>query len=70
MYHMNRSTKYWLIGTILLLAIYVVIFLFRKNLDHTFLMWVMVLMPVTWLVLLFLTSLLDKNGEYRKDQLS
>jgi hypothetical protein len=62
---MNRSTKYWLIGTILLLAIYVVIFLFRKNFDHTFLFWVMVLMPVTWLVLLFLTSLLDKNGEYR-----
>ena len=70
MYDMNRSTKYWLIGMIFLLAIYVVIFLFRENFDFTFLLWVVVLTPVTWLVLLFLTSLLDKNGEYQKDQLS
>ena len=70
MYHINRIIKNWLIGTILLLAIYAVIFLFRKNFDHTFLLWVMVLTPVTCLVFLFLTNLFDNNGEYRKDQLS
>jgi hypothetical protein len=30
---MDRRIRYWLIGTILLLAIYAVIFLFRKNSD-------------------------------------
>ena len=65
MYHMNRIIKYWLIGTILLLAIYAVIFLFRKNFDHTFLLWVMILTPVTCLVFLFLTNLFDSVLEHR-----
>ena len=64
MYDMNRSIKYWLIGTIFILAIYMVIFIFRNKFDLIFLLWVVVLTPVTWLALLFLTSLLVRNDEY------
>jgi hypothetical protein len=62
---MSRSIKYWLIGTILILAIYVVIFLFRKYLAPIYLLWVMALTPFLWLALLFLPS--DFSALTRKE---
>ena len=70
MFSYKQSTKYWLIGSLFILVINGIIFLFRKHFDLTILVWVVILTPVAWLILYFLTDLLDKDDPHRKNQRS
>ena len=63
MFDMKQSTKYWLAGSICLLLINLTIYIFRKNFDTIFVLWVVTLTPVAWLVLYFLTSLFDRSDK-------
>lgn len=66
MFDMKQSTKYWLTGSICVLAFNVTVFLFRKNVDQTIVLWVVILTPGAWLVLYLLTSLLDRSEKNTK----
>lgn len=63
MFDMKQSTKYWLMGLIFVLAINITIFVFRNSFELSILIWMVVLTPITWLVLYFLTNLLDRSDK-------
>jgi hypothetical protein len=67
MFDMKQSTKYWLMGSIFVLAINITIFVFRNSFELSILIWVVVLTPITWLVLYFLTNLLDRSDKKREN---
>jgi hypothetical protein len=67
MFDMKQSTKYWLMGSIFVLAINIAIFVFRNSFELSILIWVVVLTPITWLVLYFLTNLLDRSDKKREN---
>lgn len=67
MFDMKQSTKYWLMGLIFVLAINITIFVFRNSFELSILIWVVVLTPITWLVLYFLTNLLDRSDKKREN---
>jgi hypothetical protein len=67
MFDMKKSTKYWLMGSIFVLAINITIFVFRNSFELSILIWVVVLTPITWLVLYFLTNLLDRSDKKREN---
>ena len=69
MFDMKQSTKYWLMGSIFVLAINITIFVFRNSFELSILLWVVVLIPIPWLVLYFLTNLLDRSDKKRENRL-
>lgn len=68
MFNLKQSTKYWLISSIFILMINLTIFLFRHHFDLMTLVWVVILTPVAWLILYFLTDLLDRDDPQSKNQ--
>jgi hypothetical protein len=64
MFDMQQNPKYWLMGPICILALNVIIFLFRKKFDLAVLFWISVLAPVAWLGLNFFTSLFERINKY------
>jgi hypothetical protein len=60
--YLNRSTKIWLIGSIFVLLANLIVFIFKKHFDTTIVFWVVLLTPVAWLVLYFLSRLVIKRN--------
>jgi hypothetical protein len=55
--HFNRSSKAWLISSILVLIVNLIIFGFQKHIDKNIVFFVVLLTPVAWLGLYFLSKL-------------
>ena len=70
MFDMKHSTKNWIGTSLVILAINVTVFLFRDSFDLTILFWLVILTPVAWLVLYFLTELLYRSHTNRNNQQS
>ena len=68
MFNLKQSTKYWLISSIFIFMINVTIFLFRHHFNLMTIVWVVILTPVAWLILYFLTDLLDRDDPQSKNQ--
>jgi hypothetical protein len=62
MLYMRRSSKYWLLGSICIIVINLVFFLFRNYVQETVLLWVVIMTPLACLLLYPLTCLLDKDN--------
>lgn len=62
MYFLKKSLKYWLWGSICIIIINFIVFVFRNKIDQIVLLWVVMLTPVALLALYPLTRLLDRNS--------
>jgi hypothetical protein len=67
-FYMKKSSKYWLWGSIIIIIINLIVFSFRNYVTQTFLFWVVILTPVTFLALYPLTRLLDREGTSRHEK--
>ena len=61
MFYMKKSSKYWLWGSIGVVFINIIFFLFRSYVAETVLLWVVLLTPVACILLYPLTRLLAKD---------
>jgi Mn2+/Fe2+ NRAMP family transporter len=61
-YLMKKSLKYWLWGSICIIIINFIVFLFRNKVDQIVLLWIVILTPVVFVALYPLTCLLDRNS--------
>jgi membrane protein required for beta-lactamase induction len=61
---MKKSSKYWLLGSIFIIVINLIFFIFRNYVDQAVLFWVVILTPVACLILYPVTSLLDRNKAF------
>jgi hypothetical protein len=59
--------KYWLWGSISIIIINFIVFLFRNKVDQIVLLWIVILTPAAFLVLYALTRLLDRVGPSRNE---
>jgi len=59
--HLNPNIKLWLISLILVLAVNLVVFLFRERLSNDIAIAVVGLTPVAWLVLTLLFRFIGKK---------
>ena len=67
MYFLKKSLKYWLWGSICIIIINFIVFLFRNKVDQIVLLWIVILTPAAFLVLYALTRLLDRVGPSRNE---
>jgi hypothetical protein len=65
---MRKSTKYWLWGSIIVVAINLTFFLFRNYVNEILLLWVVILTPVACLAMYPLASLLSKKKLSRSEK--
>ena len=65
MVYMKKSSKYWLLGSICIILVNFIFFLFRNMVDQLLLLWVVMLTPVALLALYPLTRLLDRDKPSR-----
>lgn len=61
MVYMKKSSKYWLLGSICIILVNSIFFLFRNTVDQLLLLWIVMLTPVALLALYPLAHLLHKN---------
>jgi hypothetical protein len=62
LFYLNRSTKVWLISSIFVLLVNLIVFIFKKHFDTIVVFWVVLLTPVAWLGLYFLSRLMVKEN--------
>jgi hypothetical protein len=67
MFYMKKSSRYWLLGNICLIAINLIVFLFRNYAHEILLLWVVILTPVACLALYPITCLLDRKELSRNE---
>jgi hypothetical protein len=67
MYILKKSLKYWLWGSICIIIINFIIFVFRNKIDQIVLLWVVMLTPVALLALYPLAHFLNKNKSSRNE---
>jgi hypothetical protein len=67
MFHVRKSSKYWLWGSIGIIAVNLVFFLLRNYVHETVLLWVVILTPVACLALYPITCLLDRKSLSRNE---
>jgi hypothetical protein len=63
--HLSKISKYWLLGSICVIFINLIFFIFRNYVDEIVLLWVVILTPVVCLILYPLACLLDRNRNVR-----
>jgi hypothetical protein len=59
--YLNRSNKVWLISSLLVLFFNLIVFVFRKHFDRNMVLIVVLLTPVAWAGLYFLSKLFFKS---------
>ena len=67
MVYMKKSSKYWLWGSICIILVNFIFFLFRNTVDQLLLLWVAMLTPVALLALYPLARLLDRDKTSRNE---
>ena len=67
MFYLKKSMKYWLRGSICIIIINLIVYIFRNYVNETALLWVVILTPVACLALYPLTRLLDKDRPSRNE---
>jgi uncharacterized membrane protein YhaH (DUF805 family) len=67
MFYMKKSSRYWLWGTICLIVINLIVYLFRNYVDEILLLWAVILTPVACLALYPITCLLDRKELSRNE---
>jgi hypothetical protein len=65
---MKKSSKYWLLGSICIILINFIFFIFRYKVDEIVLLWVVILTPAALLALYPLTCLLDRDSLFERDR--
>ena len=65
MFYIKKSLKYWLWGSICIIIINFIVFLFRNKVDQIVLLWIVILTPAVLLLLYALTRLLDRDRQSR-----
>ena len=70
MLHLNKSSKYWLLGSICIIVINLIAFVFRNYIDEIVLLWIVILTPFACLVLYPLTHLLIRSRRTRSEKIS
>ena len=55
--HFNRRSKAWLISSIFVLIVNLIVFSFQEHFDKNIVFFVVLLTPVAWLGLYFLSKL-------------
>jgi hypothetical protein len=65
---LKKSTKYWILGSICIIIINLIFFIFRYKVDEILLLWIVMLTPVACLALYPLTRLLDRKEPSRQEE--
>jgi hypothetical protein len=58
----NRKTKGWLISSGMVLLVFLVVFVFRNQLNETLVLWVVILTPVALLIIALLYGRFTKQS--------
>ena len=65
MFDLKQSAKFWLVGSLVVLSINLIAFLFRNYFDFIISLWVVNLTPVAWLGLYFLPDLFERVTKFK-----
>ena len=68
MYFLKKSLKYWLWGSICIIIINFIVFLFRDKVDQIVLLWVVILTPTAFLALYPLARFFDRDRPFDRDR--
>ena len=60
--YLNKSTKLWLISSLLVLLVNLIVFVYQKHFNQNFVLFVVLLTPVAWAGLYLLCKLFFKRN--------
>lgn len=62
LFHLNRSMKVWVISSIFVLLVNLIVFIFQEYFDEIVVLLAVLLTPVAWIVLYFLSKLFFRRS--------